>query len=298
MRLSHDRARVRVPATSANLGPGFDAFGLALSIWDDVEVEAITGPTQVEVEGQGAGSLPTGDDHLIIRALRAALDHVNAPQAGFFLRCRNRIPHGRGLGSSAAATVAGLMLARALISTPEALDYETLLALATEFEGHPDNAAPALYGGATIAFHNHGKPAVAHIPLCELDTTVLLPTHELATSQSRGALPDAVSHVDAAFNAGRAGLLALALSGQHDLLMAATQDRLHQPYRSVVMPHTASLIEKLRDNGVAAVVSGAGPSILVLGDMPTHASGIIPNGWEHLKCGIAPEGAHIVKDLR
>src|SRR5690625_494466 len=292
MRLSHDGARVRVAATSANLGPGFDAIGLALSLWDEVEVQAIAGGTQVEVEGEGQGKLPTGEEHLVIRVLRAALEYVDAPQAGFLLRCRNRIPHGRGLGSSAAATVAGLLLARGVISEPEALNDETLLTLDTEFEGHPDNAAPALFGGATVAYQDQGKPYAARIPLEELEVTVVLPTQELATSQSRGALPAQVPHHDAAFNAGRAGLLALALSGQHDLLMAATEDKIHQPYRTSVMPHTAVVIEKLREAGAPAVVSGAGPSILILGEFSNQLHGVIPDGWKYVKCGITPEGAH------
>src|SRR5690625_3266345 len=163
MRLAHDRARVRVPATSANLGPGFDAFGLALSIWDDIHLHAIAGETTVHITGEGAGTLPSGEDHLIVRALRVALDYVDAPQAGFILHCENRIPHGRGLGSSAAATVAGLLLARGLISEPEALTDDCLLTLATEFEGHPDNAAPAIFGGATIAYVSEGAARAAKI---------------------------------------------------------------------------------------------------------------------------------------
>lgn len=298
MRLAHDRARVRVPATSANLGPGFDAFGIALSIWDDIRLEAIAGDTTVHVSGEGAHTLPNGEDHLIVRALRVALDYVDAPQAGFVLHCDNRIPHGRGLGSSAAATVAGLLLARGLISEPEALSDECLLTLATEFEGHPDNAAPAIRGGATIAYQNEGRSYAASIPLAEFPTTILIPSQELATSDSRGALPSYVPHADAAFNAARAGLLTLALGGATELLPAATEDRLHQKYRANVMEPTAKLVENLRENGAAAVVSGAGPSILVLGELPQAAHEIIPTGWRAVNCAISRTGAHLAQELR
>jgi len=293
MRLAKDRAQVRVPATSANLGPGFDAFGLALSIWDDVRVEAVTGSSEAHVQGEGAESLPGGEDHLIIRALRVALDYVDAPQAGFVLHCHNRIPHGRGLGSSAAATVAGLLLARGLISEPEALTDECLLTLATEFEGHPDNAAPAIFGGATIAYVSEGAARAAKIPVRGIAPTVIVPVAELSTSRSRGALPSYVSHSDAAFNSARSGLLALALSGQPELLLAATEDRLHQNYRADVMPETAELLAQLRANGIPAVVSGAGPSVLVLSDLSRSAEEQVPRGWRVLRSAIAEEGAQL-----
>lgn len=292
MRLVTDRAQVRVPATSANLGPGFDAFGLALSIWDEVRVQAIAGATEVHVSGEGAGELPGGEDHLIIRALRVGLDFVDAPQAGFVLHATNRIPHGRGLGSSAAATVAGLMLARGLIDQPEALDDDSLLALATEFEGHPDNAAPAIFGGATIAYLTEGRARAARVPVGEVGVTILIPSAALSTTRARGALPAQVPHADAAFNAARTGLLTLALSGQAELLLAATEDRLHQNYRAEVMPETHELLAVLRAHGAAAVVSGAGPSILVLGDFPAPAYAQVPPGWVARTCGIPREGAH------
>ncbi len=293
MRLAKDRAQVRVPATSANLGPGFDAFGLALSIWDDVRVEAVTGPSEAHVQGEGAESLPGGEDHLIIRALRVALDYVDAPQAGFVLHCHNRIPHGRGLGSSAAATVAGLLLARGLISEPEALTDECLLTLATEFEGHPDNAAPAILGGATIAYVSEGTARAARIPVRGIAPTAIVPVAELSTSRSRGALPSYVSHSDAAFNSARSGLLALALSGQPELLLAATEDRLHQSYRADVMPETAELLAQLRADGIPAVVSGAGPSVLVLSELSRSAEEQVPRGWRVQRSAIAEEGAQL-----
>lgn len=298
MRLAFDRAHVRVPATSANLGPGFDSFGLAMPIWDDVQVEAVTGSTTVHVTGYGADNLPAGEDHLIIRALRVALDYVDAPQAGFVLHCRNRIPHGRGLGSSAAATVAGLLLARGLISDPDALGDDCLLTLAAEFEGHPDNAAPAILGGATVAYMSEGRARAARIPLGDVSVTAFVPEEELSTSRSRGALPAHVPHADAAFNAARAGLLTLALSGQSELLAEATEDRLHQDYRADVMPKTARLLGELRSRGAAAVISGAGPSVLVLGDLPDEQVPAAAEGWHVIPTGIAAKGAHLVNELR
>ncbi|MPV48906.1 homoserine kinase [Pseudactinotalea sp. HY160] len=292
MRLTGDRARVRVPATSANLGPGFDSFGLALDLWDDVRVRAVTGASSASVTGEGAGVVPTDGDHLVLRALRAALDYVDAPQAGLVLECHNRIPHGRGLGSSAAATIAGLVLARGLISDPEALDDAALLTLATEFEGHADNAAPALHGGATIAFVEDGVARAARIEgAASLRPVVLVPSRRLATRRARGALPDQVPHADAAFTAARAGLLALALGGRHDLLFTATQDRLHQHYRRDVMPATLALLERLRAAGSAAVVSGAGPSIVVLDGFTAEARSMVDPDWQVHPIAVASSGA-------
>jgi homoserine kinase len=268
VRLGADRARVRVPATSANLGPGFDALGLALALHDDVEVRALgSAEVVVDVEGEGAGEVPSGEDHLVVRALRRALDHVGAPQTGLHLTCRNRVPHGRGLGSSAAAVVAGLLAARALVAEPEALDDDVVLRLATELEGHPDNAAPALLGGATVAWSDPGAGAVhaARLPVHpDVRPVVLVPGARLATSRARGVLPAQVPHGDAAFQAGRAALLVEALGRRPDLLLPATEDRLHQGYRRPVMAESLALVDALRARGVAAVVSGAGPTVLVL----------------------------------
>lgn len=266
MRLGTDHVRVAVPATSANLGPGFDALGLALGRYDTIEVRALGSPgARVEVEGEGAGEVPDGEDHLVVRALRAAIDVVGAPQTGLHLLCDNRIPHGRGLGSSAGAVVAGIAAARALIADPEALDDDLVLALATEFEGHPDNAAPAVLGGATVSWLTpDGVRARRFVVHDDVEPWVLVPHERLATSRARGVLPGQVPHADAAFNAGRAALLVEALSRAPELLFDATEDRLHQGYRSGVMAATADLVGELRDAGLPAVVSGAGPTVLVL----------------------------------
>jgi homoserine kinase len=260
-------ATVRVPATSANLGPGFDSLGLALGVHDTVRLELAPSGLEVEVRGVGAGAVPTTEDHLIARAVRAALDHLGLPQPGLRLTCHNAIPHGRGLGSSAAAVVAGLVAARGVLAEPEWLDYETVLSLATAFEGHPDNAAAALLGGCTISWYaDNGVPMAERVDVhADIDPVVCVPSVELATSIARAMLPPTVPHADAAFNAGRAALLVQALARRPGLLMEATHDRLHQTQRAPAMPESAHLVQRIREFGGAAVVSGAGPSVLVLG---------------------------------
>ena len=260
-------ATVRVPATSANLGPGFDSLGLALAIHDVIRLTSAPAGLEVSVRGEGAADIPLTEEHLVVRAVRAGLDHAGVPQPGLRLTCHNVIPHGRGLGSSAAAVVAGLVAARGLLADPELLDDATVLALATAFEGHPDNAAAALLGGCTISWRaDTGLPRAERIDVrADLDPLVCLPAHELSTATARAILPPTVPHADAAFNAGRAALLVQALGRRPDLLLDATEDRLHQAQRAPVMPATAALMHRVRELGAAAVVSGAGPSVLVLG---------------------------------
>lgn len=286
-------AHVRVPATSANLGPGFDTAGLALGLWDELEVGLVDGPTRVTVVGEGAADLPEGEDHLVVRAVRAGLEAAGVVPAGVELWCTNRIPHGRGMGSSAAAVVGGLVAARALVGDAGGLDDGAVLALATEFEGHPDNAAPALLGGATIAWTEAGRPRAARIPVDPaLRLTVLVPPAPVLTRAARAALPAQVPHADAAFNAGRAALLVLALEGRSDLLMAATEDRLHQPFRADVLGPSLDVVHRLRGRGLPAVVSGAGPSVLVLGPADdTVRREADTRGWLVHESAVATGGA-------
>ena len=267
MRIQHTRATVRVPATSANLGPGFDALGLAVDLCDDLELEATTGSVEILARGEGADSVPTGEEHLVVRALRRGLDHAGAPQIGIRLRTHNRIPHGRGLGSSAAATVAGLLLARALVAEPEALDDATVLQLACEFEGHPDNAAPALLGGVVLSWMRGQTARAVSLTIAEdvLRPLVLLPRTTLSTTVARSLLPETVPHADAVHNASRTALLTHALAtGERELLLEATEDRLHQEQRAPGMPQSVELMRVLRQEGIPAVISGAGPAVLVL----------------------------------
>ncbi|HET8616557.1 MAG TPA: homoserine kinase [Actinomycetales bacterium] len=298
-------AWVEVPATSANLGPGFDSLGLALGLTDEVQVEARGDAVVVEVEGEGADELPRDESHLVVRSLRAALDAAGCAQpAGLRLRCRNRLPHGRGLGSSASAAVAGVLAARGLLRNEDtvdrvgALDDATALRVATALEGHPDNAAAALLGGLTIAWSEGGDAVAVRVdPHPELAPVVLVPPNRLSTRTARAALPAMVPHADAAFNAARSALLVEALSRRPDLLLAATEDRLHQRQRGPAMPTTLALVDGLRSHGLAAVVSGAGPSVLVLStatelaDVTRTAAGCAPHGWRVLTPGIARRGA-------
>ncbi len=268
-------ARVRAPATSANLGPGFDALGLALALYDEVEARVTGHGLAIEVSGEGAQTAGLGERHLVVLAMRAAFGRLGGQPPGIALNCQNVIPHGRGLGSSAAAIVSGLLAARALVRDGESsLPGSALLELAADLEGHPDNVAACLAGGLTIAWRPRpaggqgggaGAPRLARIDLPDtLSAVACVAPFGLSTSQARQALPAAVPHADAAANAGRSALLVAALTGQPGLLFDATEDYLHQRYRAPVMPQTAELLRRLRRSGVAAVISGAGPSVLAL----------------------------------
>ena len=299
MRIAREHVAVRVPASTANMGPGFDSFGMAFRYYDEVEVRPVAGPTRVEVTGVGEGKVPTDDSNLVVRALRVGLETAGAPQAGFEMRCVNRIPHGGGMGSSASAAVAGLMLARGLINEPEALDGETVFALATEFEGHPDNVAPAVFGGATVAWvDGEGAPRCAPMPVdATLPVSLLVPpdTTRLSTEEARKVLPETVPRADALFNTSRAAVLMLALAGRPDLLMAGTQDRLHQDYRRGVLPASTQVMDALRKQGYPAVISGAGPTVLVLAHLDDGTRAAMGrHGWQVLEPGIDLEGARLL----
>ncbi|QYC39211.1 Homoserine kinase [Nonomuraea coxensis DSM 45129] len=290
---------IRVPATSANLGPGFDALGLALSLYDEVEA-TLTGERGVEVSvsGEGAGEVDLGERHLVVRAMREAFARMGVAQPeGIRLRCRNRIPHARGLGSSSAAVCAGLLAARALAGA-EWPDDE-VFALATEMEGHPDNVAPCLAGGLTIAWSDHARAPhmVKLAPDQRVRPVVLVPSARLATETARGLLPKDVPHKDASFNAGRAALLIAALTQRPEtgLLLAATEDRLHQHYRAPAMPQSAALVERLRAVGVPAVVSGAGPTVLAFSTSDTQdlIAPEVGNDWHIQLMDVDPVGANV-----
>lgn len=259
-------ARVRTPATSANLGPGFDALGLALTLYDDVSARVTAGGCTVAVTGEGAGELPDDERHLVVRAMLETFDELGERPPGLAVECHNRIPQARGLGSSSAAIVAGVQLARALVGDGLALlDDAGALRVAARLEGHPDNVAPCLLGGFTIAWSDG---AVRLDAADGVRPTVFVPDERGYTATARGVLPPTVPHADAAFNAGRSALLVHALTTDPALLLPATEDRLHQGYRAQGMPGTASLVAGLRSVGVAAVVSGAGPTVLALTPVP------------------------------
>jgi homoserine kinase len=256
---------VRAPATSANLGPGFDALGLALTLHDVIEARIIPAGVAIEVSGAGEETAAAEEGHLVIRAMRTAFDAAGGQPPGIGLRCVNAIPHGYGLGSSAAAIVAGLLAACALVPGGAALTGADVLRLATQLEGHPDNVAACLAGGLTIAWTSDAGPQAARLaPVAGLTPVLCVPDIPLSTAQARGLLPPAVPHAAAAANAARAALLVAGLTVDPALLMAGTEDFLHQPYRAPAMPATAGLIGRLRTAGIPAVVSGAGPAVLAL----------------------------------
>jgi homoserine kinase len=268
MQFASGSAHVRAPATSANLGPGFDSFGLALALYDEVTAAVGREGLSIEVEGEG-GAIARDETHLVVRAMRAVFDRLGGQPPGLVLISHNRIPHGRGLGSSAAAIVSGMLLARALVvGGAEQLPDSDLLAMATQMEGHPDNVAACLLGGFTIAWTENGRPRAAHAAEVVAQPVLLVPATQSSTAVVRGLLPETVPHADAVFAAGRSGLLAALLTGavrgSRETWLTATDDRLHQPYRAAAMPETAALVSALRAAGLPAVTSGAGPSVLVL----------------------------------
>jgi homoserine kinase len=282
---------VRVPATSANLGPGFDALGLALALHDEVTARIDRDVVRVTVRGEGAGVLPDGEAHLVAASALAAFERLGGRPTGLVLDCVNAIPQARGLGSSSAAIVAGILTARALVEQGDrGLTDTNVLRLASEIEGHPDNVAACLLGGVTIAWDSvDGVRAVTLTPAPSIKPVVFVPDEHGLTAHARAALPPTVPHADAAANTGRTALLVHALTAAPELLFDATEDRLHQPYRGPGMPATAQLLDKLRGAGVPAVLSGAGPSVLALVSDPRTAPEVA--GWRRLALDIDHAGA-------
>lgn len=265
---------MRVPATSANLGPGFDALGLALARYDVVTAQVISDGVRIEVSGVGERTAGQGEGHLVVRAMRAAFALLGDQPPGIWLSCRNAIPHGFGLGSSAAAIMAGLLIARALSGDDgiNRLPDPAVLRLAAGLEGHADNVAACQSGGLTIAWISGGLVRSTRLaPLADLRPVLCVPEAPLATEAARRALPAAVPHAEAAANSARAALLMAALTGDGHLLFDATEDFLHQRYRASAMPGTAGLVGALRRANIPAVISGAGPAVLAL-----LATGVTP----------------------
>jgi homoserine kinase len=290
--------RVRTPATSANLGPGFDALGLALGLYDDVIVRVAESGLHIDIAGEGAETLPRDERHLLVRSMRTAFEALGGQPRGLEVVCANRIPHGRGLGSSSAAICAGLIAARAVTTGGEArLDDETLLELASEIEGHPDNVAACLLGGFTVAWSDAGSVRAIRLePAATVVPVVFVPAQPLLTETARGLLPRTVPHVDAAANAGRAALLVEALTRRPDLLLPATEDRLHQEYRAPAMAGSVQLVARLRADGVPAVISGAGPTVLALAENgdADKISGLAGEGWTANRLALDRDGAAVL----
>ena len=298
------KVSVKVPATSANLGPGFDTLGMALSYYDELEVEAVAGDGAfVEVIGEGAGEVPTDASNLVVRSIAYVFEKSGQKLPGLRLKAHNIIPHGRGMGSSGAAVVSGIVAAKGLLEGVVDFTSQQLLQLATDLEGHPDNVAPALFGGLTIAWEDasgpHHKKLIVHRGVSPLE---LVPNFKMSTATARALQPESVPHEDAVFNVSRSALLVAALTQSPELLMAATEDRLHQDYRAEAMPEAGKVIELMRANNHAAVVSGAGPSVLVLASDPAErmqaaklAAENFPQ-WRALVLAVDFKGATVIQN--
>jgi homoserine kinase len=281
------RFLVRVPATSANLGPGFDCFGLALELCNEVVVD--TEATGVTWEGEGATELATdGSDAISVAAATLAMERGLGLPA-FAVHGRNRIPLARGLGSSAAATVAGVAIADRLLGL--SLSASDVVRLASALEGHPDNVAAAALGGLTLAYDGG---VVRLEPSPDLRPVVFVPDDlRLATSRARAILPDAVSRADAVFTIGRAAIAVVALTGDPGMLPEALEDRVHQPYRLPLVPEANELFRRLREQGVAVCVSGAGPSLVAF-DLPSAPVPDPPSGWRAVRVPVRPTGVEVL----
>jgi len=294
---------VKVPATTANLGPGFDTLGMSLAVYDELQVTAVAEPgAVVEVHGVGEGEVPTDETNLVVRSIAHTFAAVGQELPGLSLVANNTIPHGRGMGSSGAAIVSGIMAAKGLLEGVVDFDAELLLKLATELEGHPDNVAPALFGGLTITWMTPEGPRFKKLIVHRgVSPLVAVPERTMSTALARSLQPESVPHEDAIFNVSRSALLIAALVQSPELLLAATEDKLHQSYRASAMPETDALIQVLRANDLAAVVSGAGPSILVLGSDPSQrlrAAELVAehaqSPWECLMLAVDFRGATVV----
>jgi homoserine kinase len=296
------RLTVRVPATSANLGPGYDSFGLALDLCNEVTADTGAEPG-VTWEGEGAEELPVDGTDMISRAMSFVAAHpsfggssttlplVRLRLPPLRLHGKNRIPLERGLGSSSAAAVAGVMLAHRVLELSEP-DANAIFRLAAEFEGHPDNAAPAVFGGFTIAL---GNSVVQRLdPHPDLRLVLLIPDLRLATSAAREALPAKVPLRAAVSNIAHAALEVVALTRDPSLLATALVDRIHQPYRLALVPAVRELFDDLVAEGIPVCVSGAGPTLLAF-DGPKRSVPDPGAGWRILRPALRAFGAEIVE---
>ncbi len=298
---------VRVPASSANLGPGFDSVGLALGVWDECRATVVEDPgVVIAVTGEGAGTVPLDASHLVHRTMVTAWRELGVePPRGLRLDCVNAVPHGRGMGSSATAIVTGVVVAQALSGVEDgsgdALDLDWAGDLANRLEGHPDNASASVHGGFTLSWSDDpGVPGSTRTvrlrPDPRVEAVVFVPEVQLSTARARSVLPVQVRLGDAAANSARAALLVHAMTADPTLLLPATREWLHQDARRPSYAASMALVDALRAAGHAAVISGAGPSVLVLGTQQSAAAATAhaPQGWRVLRPGIPERGAHVV----
>jgi homoserine kinase len=285
------RVTVRVPATSANLGPGFDCFGLALDLCNEVVVDTEASPG-VRWEGEGADDLPTDGSDMVTRTAVTLGEQMHADLPAFALHGTNRIPLERGLGSSSAAAVAGVVVGSALLGLGLHADRYSVFATAARLEGHPDNAAPAVYGGFTVAIED--GPVRRMDPHPGLRPVVVVPPMRLPTAEARAALPELVARADAVFNVARAALVVEAITQDPALLLEALDDRLHQAARLALLPEVADRFELLRRAHVPVCVSGAGPSLLAFeregGPEVTADLLDVPRSWRILRPAVRARG--------
>ena len=302
--LAGSSVQVRVPASSANLGPGFDSVGLALGLWDTCVATVTDEPgVRIDVDGEGADEVPRDASHLVVRAMVRAWEELGTqPAAGLHLECRNEVPHGRGLGSSATAIVTGIVAAQALHDVcrgvTDPLDLTFTNDLAARLEGHPDNSSASVYGGLTLSWADSpegGTQTLRLQPHRDVRALVLVPAAQLSTAKARSVLPTHIRHGDAALNSARAALLVQALTSQPAYLLAATREWLHQEARRDSFPASMAVVDELRDRGHAAVISGAGPSVLVLttDDQVSAIAGEASDSWQVLDPGIPETGAQV-----
>ena len=290
---------VNVPATSANLGPGFDALGLALDLWNQSTFQLADDYT-VYIEGEGRGKLAQGRNNMIIRAAQKFAERLGKKLPTFTVRCTNHIPLGSGMGSSAAATLTGLLAANAL--TGSNLSNDEILGLAAEMEGHPDNVAPALMGGLVVSTMNEGNVLARRLPITPLHVTVVLPDFRFPTRDARNSLPPTVDLKDAVHNISRAVLVAEAFrSGDLALLAEAMDDKLHQPYRLKLIPGAAEALQAMKDEGAASALSGAGPSLIAFSKMESNVGSAAKRAFEAaglsariFRLGVSGHGAEIL----
>jgi homoserine kinase len=301
------RVTVRVPGTTANLGPGYDSLGLALALHDTLTVESLESEELLfDLRGEGAETLPRDASHLVVRAMEAAFERLGFRHGGLKVTADNVNPHGRGLGSSASAVVAAVSAANALVPEAGRRGKDWILQLTSELEGHPDNVAPAIFGGLALSWQDSDQYSSTSATVSETVVPVVaVPDFELSTEAARALLPASVGHHAAAMNAGRAALLIHALTSKPEFLLAGTEDYLHQSYRAEAMRPSAVLISALRAAGHAAVVSGAGPTVLVLANGQAEAAAVVafieeftaantPDiGWRVLKLAVDVEGAKV-----
>jgi homoserine kinase len=269
-----NQVTITIPATSANLGPGFDCLGLALALYNTVTFTAVATPTlTITVTGLDADKVPTNETNLVYQSACSMFDRLGKRPSGLHIQQENNIPVGSGLGSSSTAVLGGLLAANALVDGH--LSQADILAIATATEGHPDNVAPALLGGLVLGVMNGNQVHIEQLPIAPQQVVIVMPAFELLTQDARAALPSQISRQDAIFNASRLPLLIRALeTAAYPSLSLAMQDRLHQPYRLPLIPGMAQAFAAATAAGAAGVaLSGAGPSLIAFA--PDHHAEIV-----------------------